>query len=162
MTSADDIILRSQLAGANRPYEIDIGERAISAWVPNASIAAGAHTRPSSGHETGFLYQANAAGQTGALEPAWSTTLGGTTPDGSLIWTTVAPPAIGEDTIQSVAWTQQSPPDGALTITSESLDALTASAYLGGGTVGNTYTVLAEITMVSGAIHPVRIVLTIL
>ncbi|HZP86602.1 MAG TPA: hypothetical protein VFB54_07255 [Burkholderiales bacterium] len=160
MTGIPQIIQRSQLAGANLVYEIDVGECAVGAWVANASVAADALMRPTSGKETGFLYKASADGQTGALEPAWSTS--GSVKDGSVTWIPVTPPVAGEDAIASVAWTQQDPPDSALTITGQTNDALTASAYLGAGTKGSVYVINVALTMASGAIYVVQIILTIL
>jgi len=61
-----------------------------------------------------------------------------------------------------VTWTQESPPDSTLTITSETNDTLTATAYIGGGTSGNVYTVKIEVTMVSTAIWGAELVVTIL
>lgn len=37
----------------------------------------------------GFHYEAANDGQTGAAEPSWNTTVGGTTPDGSVTWNTI-------------------------------------------------------------------------
>lgn len=162
MTSAaPTVIARSQLAGANLPYTVEVGEASVSEWEAGALVAASAVLRPTSGKETGYFYRNGAsAGQTGPSEPAWPTT--GTVPDGSATWTPVAPPVAGGDTIASVAWMQSSPPDAALLITSESNDELTASAYIGGGTAGNSYLIVVSITMTSGAIYVVHIVLTVL
>ena len=80
----------------------------------------------------------------------------------SLTWTAAAPPAAGQDTIQSATWTQISPPDAALTITGQSNTSLVASALIGGGTVGNVYTIQIDVTMKSGVILPYQIILTIL
>ncbi len=152
----------SQFAGQNLPYIIDVGNAAVVGWNAGISIAANALLRPTNPNQTGFLYKNNGpAGQTGALEPAWSKTVGGTTPDGSLTWTTVAPPAAGEDSILSVTWTQANPPDAALTITLQSFGALTATAYLGAGTSGQIYTINVLVTMVSGAVFRAQIILAI-
>lgn len=148
-----------QFAGQALPYIIDVGSVAVNAWSANSFIAANALLRPTNGNETGFLYQTAAAGQTGPLEPAWATT--GTVKDGSLTWTPLTPPAAGEDSISSVTWTQVNPPDGTLTIASQSNTTLTATAKLGGGTSGQIYTVIVKITMASGAIYVVEIVLAI-
>ena len=155
-------IRRMQFAGASLPFDLDVGVLAVGSWVPNASIAASELVRPSDGHETGFVYQASAAGQAGAMEPAWPTVAGGTVVDGSITWAAVVPPAAGGDVIQSVTWAQQSPPDAALTISGQSNDALTAIAYLGAGTSGNAYIVIVTILMTSGVRFVAQIILTIL
>lgn len=153
----------SQLAGQNLPYVIDVGNAAVVGWNAGASIAAGSLVRPTNANQTGFLYQSgSSAGQTGALEPAWPKIAGGTVVDGSVTWTAIAPPAAGEDFIASATWTQASPPDAALTITGQSLGSLAATAYLGGGTSGNVYTINAVITMRSPAVFRVQIILAIL
>lgn len=161
-TSTPTIVLRSQFAGSNEPYEVDVSERATQSWEANSIFNATDFTKPSIGHETGFVYQTSANGQSGTNEPAWPTTLGGTVVDGSLTWTAVAPPAGGEDSIASVTWTQSNPPDGTLTITNQSHTSLTALAYCGGGTAGNTYLIVVAITMTSGAVYVAKIALSIL
>lgn len=151
-----------QFAGANVPYEFDVSLISVMAWGANAAIAANQLIRPTSGNETGFLYQNGAtAGQTGPIEPEWPTPAGATTADASLTWTSVVPPAVTQDTVQSVTWTQVTPPDGALTITGIIHTSLTTSAFVGGGTTGKTYTILILITMVSGATYPIELVVKI-
>lgn len=153
-------VFGTQRAGASRPYEIDVSSLAVSAWQANVSMPANALVRPTTPNQNGFVYQSTAAGQTGNVEPAWATA--GTVKDGSLVWTPLTPPASGEDSIASVAWSQQNPPDATLTISSQSNTGLTATAFIGGGTSGSTYTVVATVTMVSGAIWPVLLYVTIL
>ncbi len=152
-----------QLAGAALRYEVDVGRDSLEFWDDGISIAASGIIRPTDQNLTGFVYVNGAtAGQTGNLEPAWPTVVGGTVVDGSLTWTAAAPPAAGQDTIQSATWTQISPPDAALTITGQSNTSLVASALIGGGTVGNVYTIQIDVTMKSGVILPYQIILTIL
>jgi hypothetical protein len=151
-----------QFAGANIPYEFDVGLISVIQWGANASILANQLVRPVSGNETGLLYQNGAtAGQTGPIEPAWPTPAGSTVADASLNWTAVVPPALSQDVVQSVTWTQISPPDGTLAITGITHTSLTTSAFVGGGTKGSVYTILVLSTMVSGATYPVELVVTI-
>lgn len=151
-----------QFAGSNIPYEFDVSIISVMAWGPNASILPNQLVRPSNGNETGLLYQNGAtAGQTGPIEPAWPTPVGSTVADSSLIWTGVVPPALSQDVIQSVTWTQISPPDGTLVLSGQTHTSLTASAFVGGGTTGKAYTILVLITMASGATYPVELVVTI-
>lgn len=152
---------RSMVAGERLPFTADISQRVIGEWQPSALYEASTLARPTDANETGFWYQNAAEGQSGPVEPSWLTPAGSNTPDGSLNWTALIPPASGEDTIASVIWIQLNPPDGALTISGQTNDALTASAYLGGGTTGKTYTVNAELTMVSGAIYIAQIILQV-
>ena len=148
--------------GPNIPYAFDVGLISVAPWTANASIVANQLMRPTSGNETGFLYQNGAtAGQTGPLEPTWPTPAGAAVADASLNWTAVVPPALNQDIVQSVTWTQVAPPDGALTITGITHTSLTTSAFVGGGTIGKTYTILVLITMVSGATYPIELIVTI-
>jgi hypothetical protein len=149
----------SQRVGQNIPYIVDVGSLSVNQWSPNASYAALSLIRPTTPNETGFLYEANAAGQSGPLEPAWATT--GTVKDGSLIWTPITPPAAGEDAISSVAWVIASPNDGALVVSAQTNDARTATAQLGPGTLGQIYTINVTVTMTSGAEYVARIILAI-
>ncbi len=152
---------RTMLAGERLPFLVDVSQRAVSEWQPNALFVANSLVRPTDPNETGFVYSNPAEGQSGPLEPNWPTPVGAQVIDGSLNWTAVVPPAPGEDTIQSVTWTQLNPPDGALLIIGQTNDSLTASAYLGGGTSGKTYTVECVVTMVSGAIFIAQIILQV-
>jgi hypothetical protein len=147
-----------QTAGSARPYQIDLSSLTVNAWQANAWMAANALIRPTQPNQTGYIYQTTAAGQTGEVEPAWPKT--GSVSDGSLTWAPLTPPQ--GDSISSVAWTQINPPDGMLTITGETHDQRTVTALIGGGTSGNTYTVQALVTMASGAIYPLQIVVSVL
>lgn len=148
--------------GANIPYEFDVSLISVMQWGANAAIVANQLVRPSSGNETGYVYQnGTAPGQTGPTEPAWATPVGATVADAALIWTAQIPPAQGQDVVALATWTQQSPPDGALAITGITHTSLTTSAFVGGGTKGNVYTILVLITMVSGAVYPIELAVTI-
>lgn len=151
-----------QFAGANVPYEFDVSLVSLISWGANSSILPNQLVRPSTGNETGFVYQNGAtAGQTGPIEPTWPTTAGATVADAALTWTAAVPPATGQDTVQSATWTPLAPPDGTLSITGQTKTALTVSALIGGGTTGKTYAILVLITMVSGATYPIELVVTI-
>jgi hypothetical protein len=152
---------RTMIAGECLPFIVDTSQRVVSEWQPSSLYVASTVLRPTDVNETGFWYQNTAEGQSGPIEPSWSTPAGSVTQDGSLTWTALVPPASGEDTISSVAWVQLNPPDGALSISGETNDALTASAYLGGGSSGKVYTVNAVVTMASGAIYIAQIILTV-
>jgi hypothetical protein len=152
-----------QFAGTtNIPYSFDVGIISVLMWQANTSVVANQFMRPSNGNETGYIYQNGAtAGQTGPIEPAWAVPAGSVVPDASLNWTAVVPPATGQDVIASVTWTQLSPPDGTLSITGITHTPLTTSAFVSGGTKGSAYTILVESTMVSGAVYPIELVVTI-
>jgi hypothetical protein len=102
----------------------------------------------------GFAFQANAGGEAGSFEPAWNKQLGGQTTDGSITWTTIAASGNAVDAINSVAWSQVSPPDGTLTISSPQNTVEEASATFAGGTSGSKYRVRATVTTAGGQIYP--------
>ena len=59
-----------------------------SAWVVSTAYTAGQYVRPSTANT--YNYEVTTAGTSGTTEPTWSTTLGGTTTDGTVTWTTVS------------------------------------------------------------------------
>lgn len=150
----------SQLPGTVFQQPIDLSSLAVPAWQASTAVAANALVRPTTPNQNGFWFRANAAGQTGALEPAWSGT--GTVTDGSLTWTPVIPPASGSDSISSIAVTQESPPDGELNVTAATSGALTGIVTVSGGTAANTYTILVAVTMASTRVWEFLIVMSIL
>ena len=162
VVSAFAVQTASQLAGSKRPYEIDVSSLSVEVWQPAVYVAASSLMRPTDVNETGFVYQAAAAGFTALTEPSWPKVAAGTVTDGSVTWTAETPVAAGQDSITSVTWTQVSPPDATVTIASMTNTGLTAKALIGGGTSGNTYEVLVSITMSSGAIYPVQIFVSVL
>ncbi len=141
----------TQKAGERRPFSLDASVLSVPVWQPSVAVVANSFVRPTDENATGFVYKTAADGQTDNDEPAWS--VSGTTQDGSLTWTPLAPAAAGQDTIASASWDQESPPDAALTITGEAITALSANAMVGGGTQGQTYLVVVSITMTSGPIY---------
>ena len=163
ITPSTPVVVASQIAGSELPYKFDLSSVGAQSWQANAFVKANTVLRPTTGNETGFVYVNGASdGQSGAIEPAWATTLAATVKDGSLTLTTSVPPVSGQDTISSATWTQSNPPDATLTISGMANDQFTVSANIGGGTAGNVYTILVLATMASGVIWPVVLILTIL
>jgi hypothetical protein len=158
--SLDEPVLKEMRAGSNLLFQFDVSSLIIPAWTTNRGVSAAQLIRPTQPNQNGYWYQAGAAGQTGGTEPGWATT--GTTQDGSITWTPVAPPGTGQDSIASVQYVQQSPPDAALIITASGNTQRVAAAYWGGGTSGQVYTVNVQITMASGAIYIPQVMLTVL
>jgi len=63
-----------------------------STWASAHAYSLGTYVKPSV--STGYYYVVTTAGTSGGTEPVWNTTIGGTTTDGSVTWTTVAIPSI--------------------------------------------------------------------
>ncbi|MDZ4345364.1 MAG: hypothetical protein U1E51_23345 [Candidatus Binatia bacterium] len=59
----------------------------ITAWSASATKALGAYVRPVAGLDGRVIFKCTTAGTTGGSEPAWDTTVGNTTSDGSVVWT---------------------------------------------------------------------------
>jgi hypothetical protein len=148
------------VAGERLPFEVDVSNRSASPWNASSLYEANTIVSPTSANENGFVYQNAAEGQSNVTEPAWVPGAGSTTNDGSLVWTALVPPT-SEDIITSANWVQLNPPDGALLISGQSIGDLIATAFLGGGTSGQTYTINAVVTMLSGAIYIAQIVLAV-
>lgn len=167
-TDSVQIEYRTKLAAEPLDFEADFGLTAVAVWAADASIEANELRRPSTAtesadgadHSTGWIYQAAAEGQTGPTEPAWATT--GNTADGSVSWAPVIPGGASEDTLQSATWTQESPPDSALTITNQSVGTRTASATVSGGTSGNTYLIVVTGIRKSGNGKAIQLYLTVM
>lgn len=148
--------------------EVDFGLEAVQVWLANSGVSANDYRRPStatesedgSDHSTGFIYQAAAEGQTGAVEPGWGQAAGGTTPDGSLSWKAVAPGS--QNPLTAAQWNLITPPDSALTVSSTQFAGVVASAILAGGTAGKTYTVDCVGTLQSGEQRTVRHVVSVI
>jgi len=59
-----------------------------SSWLASTAYTSGQFRRPIIANT--FNYEVTTAGTTGTTEPTWDTTLGGTTTDGTVTWTTVS------------------------------------------------------------------------
>lgn len=74
---------------STRLIEVDFYAKCANFWRANEGVDSAEYVLPRK--PNGFAYQANSAGRTGASEPLWSTTLGGTTVSGSVTFTCMAP-----------------------------------------------------------------------
>ncbi len=63
-----------------------------AAWTAGAAVSAGIVRAPTVAN--GYYYVANGAGTTGAIEPTWDTTPGGSTADNDITWRTLIIPSI--------------------------------------------------------------------
>ena len=113
--------------GDTVPVVLDFSQVAANTWRRAALYDANARVRPSK--DSGFEFEASAAGQSGAREPRWPNTLGATVTDGSITWTAKAVSTASlVKTLASVTWTVPS----SFTVSGESVDAVKqlATAYL--------------------------------
>ena len=159
VTDSVTVVQLQQVAGSARLRVLDVSAQSVPFWQPSSYVGSSGFMRPTDANENGFVYKTNAAGVTGAKEPTWPVT--GTVTDGSLTWTTQTPPAAGSDTVNSATWSQVNPPDNTLTITGQSTTPLTASALIGGGTAGKAYPLLVSITMASGQVYNIPLLISI-
>lgn len=170
---------RSQLSGQRVPYAIELNALSAQPWSAAEYIAASGLRRPFSRQSTGFLYTTPTQGQTGYAEPKWPTVLGGTVVDGSITWTAVAPVAAAQDTIENVAWvvvgtvsvvnissgivniSSSQPIDGPdVDVNGGAWSALSTWAWVLGGNPAEQILITATITMTSGSVYLVQIVIT--
>lgn len=63
---------------------------AVAAWAASTSYSLGDVRRPSATSLEGVWFEVTTAGTSGSAEPGWAVGLGGTTNDGSVVWTTIS------------------------------------------------------------------------
>lgn len=111
---------------------------------------------------TGFQYRASTAGFSGKAEPSWPIVAARTVKDGSLVWICEAVDADSlVKTISSVAWRAEEvevmSPTEALVFSSPSVQNANGSERVGvfvsGGTAGQTYLVIAQVTFSDGHVE---------
>ncbi len=130
-----------------RLLRLDFFPLVATFWRPGEQYATNGYVRPRA--ETGFAYQASAAGQSGLTEPAWPTTLSGTVVDGSITWTAVASASNGVQALTSP--TVVVDPTGGITLGSPSMvdgkgtDSAIQFTVLA-GTVGEKYRIECQVT----------------
>ena len=130
-------------------------------WEPGREFATNAFVRPP--QPTGFSYEAITAGQSGAEAPAFSTTLGGTTTDGEVIWTTRDAGANAFTALTSPAVVVTSTASGAVTAGSATVvDGKATSSKieftLSAGVAGKSYEIRVTVTVGSYTLIGVFIV----
>lgn len=142
--------------GTTDEYGVDF-TRKLTRWRdPGTEYASSVYVRPRI--PTGYDYECTTAGRTGQKEPRWSTTLGGTTTDGSAVWTTRATSTSSlTSTVASVVWT----PDSAITKAGEALSGQIATANLSGGLDGSDYEVSVAATLADGRVLVKRCILPV-
>lgn len=134
-----------------RPYGFDLTTFATRFRKPGAIYTTGVSVRPSPA--TGFEYEVTSGGQTSAKPFKFSTTLAETKVDGGVTYTTRAiSNASLERTISSCEWVV---PDGSgLVISDETVNnsggVQTVGCSISGGTLGETYRVIARVTFTDG------------
>jgi hypothetical protein len=87
--------LKSSVYGPNFDVDDDTVKTAADAcdeavgdtWTQNTAKSLGDFVVPTTGNTLNRSYECTTAGTTGSTEPAWNTTIGNTTNDGSAVWT---------------------------------------------------------------------------
>jgi hypothetical protein len=127
------------------------GSEFIRTWEAQNVYAAGERVRPRKAN--GYEYECTAPGQVLLREPSWPIILGDAVSDGSVTWTcrAISNASLTRE-IQSVTWI-----GGGLTIDGTAFVSASGenelSAYISGGTAGQTYEVIARITFSDGSIE---------
>jgi hypothetical protein len=111
------------------------------------AYALNARVRPRRANATGLEYQATTAGTTGRREPRWPTALGGTVPDGSVVWTAVA---LSTASLRTTISSQSAPAVTGVTVGAPTLDDLAYTVLVSGGTSGQTYEIKHQVTLANG------------
>jgi hypothetical protein len=126
-------------------YSIDFHDEVVREPKRDYDFSAAQFIRPQRG--TGFYYECTTAGRTSGHYPDWPREEGLTVQDGSAVFTTRHPTALGLS-ISSATWTV---PSG-LTLDSQTQVGLVAFVTLSGGTNGVDYDVLCRMTPSAGNI----------
>lgn len=144
---------RFKRAPATKAFTVDLSARLRIGWIAGRAYPANDTVRPSVAN--GFAFQASAAGQAGAVEPVWPTTLNGTIVDGSITWTAIAPGTNALDPIASVVWNIIDN-DGTLSVATQSHTNEEATVALAGGKAESTYRIQALVTTAAPLIYDVE------
>lgn len=122
-------------------YTVDFTAEMAKLWQPGAEYALGEKIRPAV--SSGFDYEATTPGRTAGRAPRWPKAVGATVSDGSVTWTCRASSTDSlEATLSSVAWAV----DDGMTVASDSVSGMTASALVSGGQDGQDYDVTVTAT----------------
>lgn len=78
------------LVAKNRPVMVTCSPYLDGRWNAQAMVRANELWVPSNAGATPYVYRCTTAGRTGTTEPIWGTTPGGTTSDGTVVWTCLA------------------------------------------------------------------------
>ena len=160
-----------QGANERQDYAFNVTDELAIRWQANRTYQTGQTVRPNELPGTGYEYVATVADSSGgmssgAAEPTWPKTLGGTVVDGSVTWTAQIPTFDGlRDRIDTVSWDTTSE-TGDLLLTDpveQDLPGLQeVRIWVSGGTLGETYDCWVLITTESGAIYECRLEVTII
>ena len=161
MAACLKIVKKCQHVEARLDYGFDWTRELSRLWAADHPYPYGVTVRPA-GLTTGFQYFSS-GGQSGAIEPAWPTTVGGTVIDGSIEWIAeVLDDSSLVDQIDSDAWTYD--PTG-LTVEPVAPVVLEGqqmtSAFISDGVSGEEYVVENEVLTTAGREYVARIILTI-
>lgn len=125
-------------------YYIDVRLRLIDEPYRRYSVAQGAFVRAQ--RDTGFYYEATAAGVTAQQYPTWPRAAGETVQDGSVQWTARHPDNATLPTVSSATWTL---PSG-ITLDSQVLEPQLIRPTFSGGVDGEDYSITVRVTPSAG------------
>jgi|SRR5882672_6320278 len=138
---------RTKKPGEAVTYEIPWWLYLGHTWRPGERFVTTTYVRPS--RPNGFEYECTTAGQTGAREPTWPTTVALTVTDGSVIWTCRA---IGNNAVDTISGNGNWVGETGITVANPQTDAIKqlSSARVSAGTAGQTYFITCTIVTTGG------------
>jgi hypothetical protein len=128
-------------------YSVDFERHCARIREPNRDYALNVRVRPA--RPTGLQYVASVAGRSGANEPRWPTTVGGTVVDGSITWTAEVVSASSLiRTLSGASWTA----DTGVTVSTQTISGSVASCLLSSGKLGQSYLIRCDGTFSDGTV----------
>jgi hypothetical protein len=143
------------------PVSVDWHDFLINRREPGTAVSLNFVFRPPRALATGFEYKCTTPGVTGGhphFRIAWPTTIGGTIPDGSVVWTAQA---ISTDSLRASISSSSWPAVAGLTFSAAAAIDLVYSTNVAGGSSGETYQIAHEITLSTGEPKEALIILPV-
>lgn len=130
---------------AELDYTADFRRHCTRYRDPDTDYALNTRVQPRS--PTGLQYNASTGGRTGAREPRWPTTVGGTVTDGSVVWTAEAISSGSlKRTLSTATWSATT----GVTVGTPTNTSIDSTVLIAGGVDGQTYEVVCVGTFSDG------------
>jgi hypothetical protein len=147
---------KDPLAGLD--YAVNFESECARRWSKRTDFTNGTRIRVyaegSKGAAAGFDMVAQNTGRTGSKEPTFPSVIGDSVTDGSIVWTCAA---LSTGSLRAtISGTPTWTADTGVTVSSQALDGLKATALISGGTDGVDYQVIVQAVLSNGA-TPVQV-----